>query len=61
MQGADALERAHRVKTVVFDKTGTLTRGRPVVAAYWLFNDQVCPQSLPQALLVTLEGPQQRI
>ena len=60
MQGADALERAHRVKTVVFDKTGTLTKGRPVVAAYRLFNDQVCPQSLPQALFVTLEGPQQR-
>ena len=41
MQGADALERAHRIKTVVFDKTGTLTRGRPVVAAYQLFSRQV--------------------
>ena len=41
MQGADALERAHRIKTVVFDKTGTLTRGKPVVAAYKLFNGQV--------------------
>ena len=41
MQGADALERAHRIKTVVFDKTGTLTKGKPVVAAYKLFNGQV--------------------
>ena len=41
MQGADALERAHRIKTVVFDKTGTLTKGKPVVAAYQLFNGQV--------------------
>ena len=28
MRGADALEAAERIDTVVFDKTGTLTRGR---------------------------------
>ena len=30
-QGADALERATRVKIVIFDKTGTLTKGKPTV------------------------------
>ncbi|HEX6980060.1 MAG TPA: heavy metal translocating P-type ATPase [Alphaproteobacteria bacterium] len=32
IKDAEALERAHRITTVVFDKTGTLTVGRPVVA-----------------------------
>ena len=31
IRDAEALERAHRVDTVVLDKTGTLTEGRPVV------------------------------
>ena len=31
IRNAEALERAHRVTTVVLDKTGTLTRGQPVV------------------------------
>lgn len=33
IRDADALERAHRVDTVVFDKTGTLTDGTPRVVA----------------------------
>ncbi len=31
IRNAEALERAHKVTTVVLDKTGTLTRGQPVV------------------------------
>jgi P-type Cu+ transporter len=31
IKDAEALERAHRISTVVLDKTGTLTEGRPVV------------------------------
>jgi len=33
IRNAGALERAHRIDTVVFDKTGTLTEGRPVVSS----------------------------
>ena len=31
ISNAEALERAHKLQTVVLDKTGTLTRGRPAV------------------------------
>jgi Cu+-exporting ATPase len=31
IRNAEALERAHKIQTVVLDKTGTLTQGKPVV------------------------------
>ena len=53
IKGADALERAHHVRTVVFDKTGTLTVGRPTVLELHLVDDTVSglPSVLPGLLL----------
>jgi Cu+-exporting ATPase len=31
IRSAEALERAHKIKTIILDKTGTLTQGQPIV------------------------------
>ncbi len=53
IKDAEALEIAHRVRTVAFDKTGTLTVGRPRLTAF-----QVAPGADEAALLAAVASVQ---
>uniref|UniRef100_A0A1D1XR43 P-type Cu(+) transporter n=1 Tax=Anthurium amnicola TaxID=1678845 RepID=A0A1D1XR43_9ARAE len=59
IKGGNALEKAHKVKTVIFDKTGTLTVGKPVVVNSMVFSKvtvhQLC--ELAAAAEVNSEHP----
>ena len=52
IRDAEALERAHRIDTVVLDKTGTLTEGRPAVT-------EIVSRGMPEAELLGLAAAAQ--
>ncbi|CAH0712779.1 unnamed protein product, partial [Brenthis ino] len=54
IKGAEPLENAHKVKTVVFDKTGTITQGSTSVARVSLLTGE--PSSLPEVLACILSA-----
>jgi P-type Cu+ transporter len=53
IRDAEALERAHRIDTVVLDKTGTLTEGKPVVTG-------IVPNGMPPLELLRLTAAAQK-
>jgi len=53
IRDAEALERAHRIDTVVLDKTGTLTEGHPLVT-------EIIASSMPQVELLRLVAAAQK-
>jgi Cu+-exporting ATPase len=53
IRDAEALERAHRLDTVILDKTGTVTEGKPAVT-------EVMPDGIPEAELLSLAAAAQK-
>nr|XP_026483378.1 copper-transporting ATPase 1 isoform X1 [Vanessa tameamea] len=54
IKGAEPLENAHKIKTVIFDKTGTITRGSTTVARVSLLTGE--PSMLPEVLACILSA-----
>jgi Cu+-exporting ATPase len=53
IRDAEALERAHRLDTVILDKTGTVTEGKPAVT-------EVMPAGIPEAELLSFAAAAQK-
>jgi Cu+-exporting ATPase len=53
IRDAEALERAHRLDTVILDKTGTVTEGKPAVT-------EIVPIGTNERELLTLVAAAQR-
>merc|ERR1719450_1877087 len=56
IKGAEPLENAHKVSTVVFDKTGTITHGFPTVARLCILQEWISDVSLSISTLLAIVG-----
>jgi len=56
IKGAEPLENAHKVDTVVFDKTGTITHGFPTVARICILQEWIPDASLSFSTILAIFG-----